>query len=101
MSVVEADLDNDGDHRAEAYLESLIARDPSVVSLLNDVRRLQTCKGFLVFAAPDDSELHPPHNNQTAGGGKVRRQAREEGKDEGVNRWAQDGLCNDEPSAIR
>ena len=95
MTDVEADLDNADGLKSDFYLAALIARAPPVASLLSDVRRLQIFKGFLAFAAPDNSELHPPHNNQTAWGGRVRRQVKDEGKDEGVNRRAHNGLCND------
>ena len=54
MSAVETDLDDDGGLRSEAYLDALVDRAPSVDSLLNDVRRLQIYKGFIVFAPPDD-----------------------------------------------
>ena len=53
MSVVEADLDDDGDLGEEAYLDARVQRAPPAVSLLNDVGRLHMFKGFLIFAAPE------------------------------------------------
>ena len=55
MSVVEADLDDDGGLGEEAYLDALVERAPPAATLLNDVGRLQIVKGFVVFAAPDDA----------------------------------------------
>ena len=40
----------------ETYLDALVQRAPPAVSLLNDVRRLQIFKGFLIFAAPDGAD---------------------------------------------
>ena len=61
MSIVEADLEDDAGLQPEPYLDALAARAPSAESLLNDVRRLQIFKGFVVFAtsenAPDDDLL--------------------------------------------
>ena len=45
MSTVEADLEDDAGLQPESYLDALVARAPSAVSLLNDVRRLQIFKG--------------------------------------------------------
>ena len=56
MSVVEADLDNDGGLSEEAYLDALVQRAPPIVSLLNDVGCLQIFKGFLIFAVPDEAD---------------------------------------------
>ena len=56
MSVIEADLDDDGGLSEKAYLNALVQRDPPAVSLLNDVGRLQIFKGFLIFAAPDNAD---------------------------------------------
>ena len=50
MSSVEADLEDDSGLQPESYLDALAARAPSAESLLNDVRRLQIFKGFVVFA---------------------------------------------------
>ena len=62
MSVVEADLDDDGGLGEEAYLDALVERAPPAATLLNDVGRLQIVKGFVVFAAPDDAprRARPP-----------------------------------------
>ena len=50
MSGVEADLVDDEGLQLESYLDALAVRAPSADSLLNDVRRLQIFKGFVVFA---------------------------------------------------
>jgi hypothetical protein len=44
---------------------------PPVVSLLNDVRHLQICKGFLVFALPDTecARKSEGKNTQQSNGG--------------------------------
>ena len=56
MSVVEADLDNDGGLGEEAYLNVLVQRAPHTVSLPNNLGRLQLFKWFLIFVAPDDAD---------------------------------------------
>ena len=56
MSVVKADLKDDGGLGEEAYLDALMERAPPAATLLNDVGHLQIFKGFLVFAAPDDAD---------------------------------------------
>ena len=50
MSVVEADLDNDGGLGEEVYLDALVQWAPPAVSLRNNIGHLQ--KGFIT------------HNNQ-------------------------------------
>ena len=55
MSIVEADLEDDAGLQPESYLDALAARAPSAVSLLNDVRRLQIFKGFIVFVPPGNA----------------------------------------------
>jgi hypothetical protein len=45
MSVIEAALGNDGGLIEEVYLDTLVKWAPPVVSLLNDVGRLQISRG--------------------------------------------------------
>ena len=40
MSIGEADLEDDAGLQTESYLDALVARAPSAVFPLNDVRRL-------------------------------------------------------------
>jgi hypothetical protein len=54
MSIVEADLEDDAGLQPESYLDALAGQAHSVESLLNDVRRLQIFKGFVVFAPPEN-----------------------------------------------
>ena len=56
MSVVEADLDDDGSLSEEVYLDALVQRVTPAVSLFNNVRRLQIFKGFLIFATLNDAD---------------------------------------------
>ena len=52
----EADLDEDGGLCPEDYLDALVARTPSVESLLQDVRRGHLFRGFLAYSSPDNSD---------------------------------------------
>ena len=58
MSVVKADLGDDGGLCEEAYLDVRAQQASSAVSLLSDVGRLQIFKGFLILAAPN--RARPP-----------------------------------------
>ena len=54
ISVVKADLDDDGSLSQEAYLYALVQRAPPAMSILDNISHLQIFKGFLIFAAPDN-----------------------------------------------